>query len=134
MKEKLKERLKKKLKEGWRDIYMVLYHQGLFYVPQIIQTELISPHHNDLLALADLLGIQKTRELVARKYHWDGHLHDVENYVKGCDVCLASKAVRHKPYGNLQLLPVQTYQGKDLSMDFVTGLPISTDWKGDNYK
>ncbi len=51
----------------------------------------------------------------------------------GCDVCLTSKAVRHKPYGDLQSLPVPTHQWKDLSMNFVTGLPISTDCKGDSY-
>ena len=53
--------------------------------------------------------------------------------MKGCDVCLASKAVRHKPYGDLQFLPVPTHRWKDLLMDFVTGLPILTDWKGDSY-
>ena len=58
---------------------------------------------------------------------------DVEAYVKGYDVCLSSKAVKHKFYGNLQSLPVPTYCWKDLSMDFITGLPISTDWKGDSY-
>ena len=57
----------------------------------------------------------------------------MKTYVKGCDICLASKAVRHKPYGDLQLLPIPTHQWKDLSMDFVTGLPILTDWKGDSY-
>ena len=59
--------------------------------------------------------------------------HDVEDYVKGCDVYLTSKAVQHKPYGDLQSLPVSTYRWKDLSMDFVSGLPVLTDWKGDSY-
>ena len=58
---------------------------------------------------------------------------DVENYVKGCDVCLTSKAVRHKPYGDLQSLPIPTHRWKNLSIDFVTGLPLSADWKGDSY-
>ena len=53
--------------------------------------------------------------------------------MRGCNVCLVLKAVRHKPYSNLQSLPVFTHRWKDLSMDFVTGLPISTDWKGDSY-
>ena len=53
--------------------------------------------------------------------------------MRGCDVCMASKAVHHKPYGDLQSLPVPTYRWKDLSMDIVTGLPILTDWKRDSY-
>ena len=53
--------------------------------------------------------------------------------MKGGDVYLASKAVCHKPYNNLQLLFVPTHQWKDFLMDFVTGLLVSIDWKGDNY-
>ena len=75
----------------------------------------------------------KIQELVARKNYWPTLRHDVEDYVRGCDVYLASKAVRHKPCGDLQSLPVPTHHWKDLSIDFVTGLPILTDWKGDSY-
>ena len=120
------------LQESWEDIEGVLHHQGLPFVPETIRTELISRHHDD--PLAGHFGIEKTRELIARKYYWPTLRHDVEIYVKGCDVCLASKAVRHKPYDDLQSLPIPTYRWKDLSMDFVTGLPVSTDWKGDSYK
>ena len=119
------------LTKDWQDLDGVLYHQGLPYVPKIIQAELISRHHD--YPLAGHFGIEKTRELVARKYYWPTLRHNVEDYVKGCDVCLASKAVRHKPYGDLQSLPIPTHRWKDLLMDFVTGLPISTDWKGDSY-
>ncbi len=58
---------------------------------------------------------------------------DVKANVKGCDVCLALKAVCHKPYGDLQLLLIPTHRWKDLSINFVTGLPISANWKGDSY-
>ena len=109
----------------------MLHHQGLPYIPEIIRTELINRHHNN--PLAGHFGIEKTRELIAQKYYWPTLRRDVEDYVKGCDVCLASKAVRHKPYGDLQSLPIPTHRWKDLSMDFVTGLPILTDWKGDSY-
>ena len=119
------------LPEGWEDIEGVLQYGGLPYIPEIIRSELISRHHDD--PLAGHFGIDKTRELIARKYYWPTLRQDIEAYVKGCDVCLASKAVRHKPYGDLQALPIPTHRWKDLSMDFVTGLPVSTDWKGKSY-
>ena len=109
----------------------MLYYQGLLYVPKIIRTELISRYHNNLLV--SHFGIKKTQELVARKYYWLTLCHDVEDYVKGCNVYLALKTVQHKPYGDLQSLPIFTHRWKDLSIDFITGLPILTDWKRDSY-
>ena len=119
------------LLEKWEDIEGVLQYQRLPYVPKIICSKVISRYHNDLLV--EHFGIDKTRELVGRKYYWPSLRRDVKSYVRGCDVCLASKAVRHKPYGDLQSLPIPTYQWKDLSMDFVTGLSLFFDWKGDSY-
>ena len=119
------------LKNNYEEVDGVLHHQGLPFVPETIRTELISRHHDD--PLARHFGIDKTKDLVGRKYYWPSLRKDIEAYVKGCDICLGSKAVRHKPYGDLQFLLVPTHRWKDLSMDFVTGLPISTDWKGDSY-
>ena len=96
------------LPEGWEDIKGVLQYGGLPYIPEIIRSELISRHHDD--PLAGHFGIDKTRELIARKYYWPTLRRDVEAYVKSCDVCLASKAVRHKSYGDLQALPIPTYR------------------------
>ena len=56
-----------KLGENWEDSDEFLYHQGLSYIPEIIRTELISRHHDDLLV--GHFGIEKTWELVARKYY-----------------------------------------------------------------
>ena len=117
--------------EDWEDVEGVVQYRGLPYVPEIIRSEVISRHHDD--PLAGHFGIDKTRELVARKYYWPTPCRDVKTYVRGCDVCLAFKAICHKPYGDLQSLLILTHRWKDLSMDFVTGLPLSADWKGDSY-
>ena len=118
-------RATRELQDGYKEVDGVLHHQGLPFILEIIQTELISRHHND--PLAGHFGINKTRELIGRKYYWPSLKKDVEAYVKGCNVCLASKAVRHKPYKDLQALPIPTHRWKDLLMDFVTGLSVSTD-------
>ena len=78
-------------------------------------------------------GIDKTQELVGKKYYWPTLGCNVETYVWGCNVCLTSKAIRHKPYGNLQLLLVPSHYWKDFSMNLVTRLPVSTNWKGESY-
>ncbi len=38
---------------------------------------------------------------------------------------MSSKAQRHKPYDNLQILSIPTFKWKDLNIDFTTRLPKS---------
>ena len=131
LKETDSEAQKLQSKEGYKEVEGGLHHQGLPFVPEAIWTKLINRHHND--PLASHFCIKKICELFAQKYFWPSLRHNVEAYIKVCDVCLALKAVKHKPYSDLQSLQVPTHWCKDLSMDFVTGLPILTNWKGDTY-
>ena len=96
------------LVEGWDDVDGVFHHKSLPYSPEIIRTELISRHHDD--PLVGHFRIEKTKELVTRKYYWPTLRHDVETYVKDCDVCLASKLVWYKPYRDLQSFPVPRHR------------------------
>ena len=123
--------LRQQKADGYEEIDEILHHQGLPFVPKAIWSELISRHHSN--SPAGYFGIEKTCKLLAWKYYWPPLRYNVKAYIKGCDVCLASKVVCHKLYGDLQLLPVPTHRWKDLSMDFVTGLLVSIDWKGDSY-
>ena len=92
---------------------------------------MISCQHND--PLVGHFGIGKTRELVGRKYYRPSLRRNIKSYILECDVCLTSKAVRHKPYSNLQSLSIITHQWKNLLIDFVTSLPLSADWKAESY-
>ena len=118
------------LPENWKDVKGVLQYQELTYVPKIIRFKEISHHHND--PLAEHFGIDKSQKLIGYKYYWPSLRRDVEIYVRGCDVCLTSKAVRYKLYRDLQSLFTPTHRWKNLSIDFVSGLLLSTDWKSDS--
>lgn len=50
---------------------------------------------------------------------------DVEEYVQTCLVCQGNAAPRHKPYGQLNPLPQPSRPWKEISMDFITQLPVS---------
>lgn len=86
-----KMRVEKQGRQDWEGIDGVLHHWKLFYVPEIIQTKLISCHQKNLLA--DNFGIKKTWELVAQKYYGETLCHDVKDNVKRCNVCLALKTI-----------------------------------------
>ena len=125
------QKLRQQKANGYKKIDEILYYQSLPFVSKAIWTERISRHHNN--SLASYFGIKKICKLLAWKYYWPTFHNNVKAYVKDCDICVASKAVRHKFYNNLQLLPISMHQWKDLLMDFVTGLPISINWKKNSY-
>jgi hypothetical protein len=56
--------------------------------------------------------LQKMRETIAQ-------------YVRNCFQCNRSKPTHHAPHGILKPLPIPTRPWEELSMDFVTGLPLS---------
>ena len=50
--------------------------------------------------------------------------HDIDNYMKGCNICLILKAIEYKLYNDLQSLVINIYHWKDLLIDFIIGLSI----------
>ena len=122
---------KKNLKESWEELKEVLHYKGRLYLPEIIRTEIMNKNHNN--PLVGHYGVEKTKELVVQKYYWLTLQADIETYLKGCDLCISSKAIGHKFYSDSQSLSVPTHDWNDLSMDYITGLPVSTNWKGKNF-
>ena len=109
----------------------VLHYDGKPYIAETLQADLQERNHDD--PLARHFGVEKTLELLTRKYYWRNMRTDIEKYVQCCNICMSSKAQRHKLYGSLPSLPVPTHKWKDLSIDFVTRLPRSKDWRGVEY-
>jgi hypothetical protein len=70
-------------------------------------------------------GFTKTYDRVKRSFFWDGMKHDIHNFLIECDVCQCNKGEIVKSLGTLQPLPIPPDIWKDISMDFITGLPKS---------
>jgi len=107
----------------WKDD--LLWYQGKIWIPneEKLRIELIHQHHD--IPTTGHGGTAKTTELIQRKYYWP-HMRDlIKRYVKNCDICHRTKAVRHAPYGLLQSNEVPEKPWKSISMDFITDLPKS---------
>jgi transposase InsO family protein len=103
-----------------------LLYKGRLVVPnqRSLVHELLRLHHDE--PSAGHWGVQKTMELLQRKFKWDGMRQDIEEYVQTCPVCQGNATHRHRPYGQLDPLPQPSRPWKEISMDFITQLPIST--------
>ena len=67
----------------------------------------------------------KTTRLLTRHFWWPRAGADVREYVLVCECCQQVKASRQPPIGLLQPLPVPYDVFESVSLDFVTGLPLT---------
>jgi hypothetical protein len=70
-------------------------------------------------------GFTKTYEWVKRSFFWDGMKQDVHTFVVECEVCQCNKGETFKALGTLQPLLIPPTIWRDISMDFIVGLPKS---------
>ena len=83
--------------------------------------EIIKLHHDS--PVAEHPGQWKTLELISRNYWWPGITQKVNDYVSGCDKCQQMKSFPKKPAGKLKSNESTIAPWKDITTDFVTGLP-----------
>jgi hypothetical protein len=65
----------------------------------------------------------KTYDRVKRSFLWDVMKHPIRNFVNECDMCQRNKRETIKSSDTLQPLPIPPAIWKDISMDFIIGLP-----------
>lgn len=109
---------------GWQVDSQGLLRLGqAIYVPSdaAVKQELLKIHHDD--PFGGHYGVDRTLDLLRRKYYWDRMRKDVKDHVETCGVCQRVRTPRRKPYGQLASLPIPKRPMESLSLDFITGLP-----------
>jgi hypothetical protein len=68
-------------------------------------------------------GSTKMYQDLKQKYWWYGLKRDVAAHVAKCDVCQRVKAEHQRPAGLLHPLKIPEWKWEEISKDFITGLP-----------
>jgi len=95
------------------------------YVPEELEQEVISSHHDD--PLHGHPGITRTMELIKRHYEFPNMKDKVSKFIKQCVSCQQNKHSTHAKYGEAQAMEPPTAPWTNITMDFVTQLPVSRD-------
>ena len=103
----------------------MLLFDNRVYVPQNtkVKLDILKLFHDS--PVAGHLGRAKTLELVSRQFFWPGIRRFVNRYVFNCPICKRAKPSRQEPYGHLLPLQIPERPWSSISMDFITGLPVS---------
>lgn len=70
-------------------------------------------------------GFYRTYRRIAANLYLVGMKNTIQEFVRACDICQTQKYLAASPGGLLQPLPIPDRVWKDISMDFITGLPKS---------
>ena len=73
-------------------------------------------------------GAQATTQAMEIYFYWSTMRQDINEYISKCLTCQQVKYSRQKSYGLLQSLPIPNMPWESIAMDFVFGLPKSTQW------
>jgi hypothetical protein len=100
---------------------------GLFYVPndRELQQRLIREVHDT--PTGGHKGLSKTWARLSSTCWWPGMRAMIEDYVRGCHTCAATKPELRKPAGLLHPLPIPEKPWQVISIDFVGPLPRTPD-------
>lgn len=101
----------------------LLYYKLRLYIPKDLEATVLASEHDS--RVAGHFGQDKTIELVKRNFWWPRMKRTIIEYVQSCLPCQQDKARRHKQYGLLSPLELPYAPWQSISMDFITGLPLS---------
>lgn len=100
----------------------LLLYQNRVWIPEDIRVKLLCEVH-DQPAMGHP-GIGKMIRIIKRQFYWPRMDKTITQYVKNCHICKRSKPTRDAYNGLLQPIPIGSQPWQDISLDFITGLPL----------
>ena len=97
--------------------------ENRLFVPVELRPQVIHWAHTSLLSCHP--GVRRTMFAISRRFWWPSMEPEVREYVEACSVCARNKTSSGSRMGLLQPLPIPSRPWSDISVDFVTGLPVS---------
>jgi len=93
------------------------------FVPVTVRPQVVHWAHSSLLTCHP--GIKRTIFFIKQGFWWRSMEREVREYVEACPVCAHNKTSSRAQMGLLRPLPVPSRPWSEISVDFVTGLPVS---------
>ena len=103
----------------------VYRHKGKIVVPKVgtLRAQILAEEHDT--PYAGHVGRDRTYERIDRLFWWPSLREDVTEYVTTCAGCQRNKVSRLAAAGYMQPLDVPSRRWSDVSVDFITGLPLT---------
>ncbi|GKF27839.1 ty3-gypsy retrotransposon protein, partial [Tanacetum coccineum] len=110
--------------EGFRREQGMIVFSDRYYIgtQSKLKELLLSEFHNT--PTAGHSGMKKMLVGLSALFYWKGMRKSVEEFIRKCLVCQQTKYSTQAPGGLLQPLPTPSRVWEDISMDFITELPI----------
>jgi hypothetical protein len=101
----------------------ILRFDGRMVVPKNSQLckQIMDESHLSKFAIHP--GSTKMYQDLKRNFWWTRMRREIAKYVSECDICQRVKASHLRISGTLQPLPIPSWKWEDISMDFIVGLP-----------
>lgn len=103
----------------------LIRHHNLIWIGHnlALQTRLITSFHSS--AIGGHSRVNATYHRLKKHFAWKGMKCDADSYIKQYNICQHAKHTQNHSSGLLQPLPIPEGFWRDLSMDFIEGLPKS---------
>jgi hypothetical protein len=124
--QEIKEQIKEEKAPGFSvDEQGTLWYKKHLCVPDVkeIRELILYKAHDSTYSIHP--GSTKVYHDLKKRYWWYGIKRVVAEYVALCDNCQRVKAERQRPAGLLQPLKIPQWKWKEITMDFIVGLPTT---------